>query len=258
MLNRSRALSKVRLVFLILVVIIIVSAGTFAAYTSFIQSKTSSLATTTCAENCYVLSFNQTSICAADTALGGDYFAPWSVTLTSDTNNENITKVQPPGSPPPAFDVVVSGSSQNKQFSSINFTVPSGNYSYTINPRDFVVNRTSPSPNFGTITINGHNAVVNVSFIPGSCGYLISSNVTCAIQRVSVYSVIVITTRDNSTYSFGSTTEETYNITTFATSTSLTEPYPYATTTTLSNPSTETITGAITSWTAKSCTWLYP
>lgn len=251
--NPSRALSTIRIVFIILV-LTIASSGTLA-YFLFIQPEVHS-SISSCIGDCYVLSFKQISLCAADTALGGDYFAPWSVTLMNASNNENITKVQPPGSPPSTRDTNLSGSPQNKQYALINFTLPNGNYRYAVNPVGFVVNRISPSPNTGAVTIAGHNAEVNVTFIPMSCGFLKSSNVTCAIQRVSVFSEMVISTSDGSTYTYGSTTVETYNVTTFTTNTSVTEQAGYESTTTLSASSTETITGAITAWTVQTCSWL--
>lgn len=248
----SRALSTIRIISVAFIGIIILTGILFYFSLNPLEGRRP---TSLFIEGGYKLIFNQTSICPANTALGGDYFAPWSVTLTNQNDTEKMTIVQPPGSPVTTRDAFLSGSPQNKQYASISFMLPNGTYGYTINPVGFDVNRTSPAPNTGAVTINGHDAVVNVSFIPASCGFVISSKATCLIQRVSVFSVMMVSTSESSTHTYGTTTAETFNVTTVTTNTSLTEQAGYRETTTFSASSTETITGAITVWYVQACTW---
>ena len=202
----------------------------------------------------YLLTFDQTPICTSRTSGGfGDYYDPWGVRLTSLDNDETLTKVQPPGAPQPpaAGGYTISGGRGNIQYSVINFTVPNGNYNYTFSPFGFEDNESSGT---GEVTVNGQDVIVYVQYHPSSCGALVNWNVSCTIQRVSIFNAVVVTSTDDSRYAYSTITEQMYNVTTFTTSTDLTQPAGSESTVTYY----EATTGTVSAQTVESCFWLFP
>jgi hypothetical protein len=136
--------------------------------------------TTTGKSGLYFLSFNQTAVCGPGSSLYGDYFIPWSVTLTGGSSY-SITKAQPPNSNPSNGFT----STKNDSYSSISFSVPDGTYNYTIDPiNDFENAQTYASS--GTITINGDNVTVYVRVNLASCGSTITTT-TFTSNATSTY-----------------------------------------------------------------------
>jgi hypothetical protein len=82
-----------------------------------------------------------------------------------------------------------------------------------------------------------------------------SYTVRCQVQNVAVYSVLVVSTSDSSTYTSGSMKTQTTNISEFTTETVVSESSGYEWTTTYSAASSQTISGEITEWTQQGCTY---
>lgn len=117
----------------------------------------------------YQLSFIQAVVCGPGASLYGDYFIPWSVTLTSNSSF-NATIVQPPNSN------LSNGytSTKNESYASISFSVPNGTYNYTLNPVNDVVNSQTWASS-GTIKINGSEVTVYVEFNLLTCGSAVTA-----------------------------------------------------------------------------------
>jgi hypothetical protein len=82
-----------------------------------------------------------------------------------------------------------------------------------------------------------------------------TNNLECSVNRVSVFTQIVISNMTTTTETFGTSTTITYaNSTIYATATNITESIGYATTVTVIN-STSTFTGALAVWNVVVCTF---
>ena len=140
----------------IAIVIAALIAGSTAAYLVVQQDgKTSSSCDGSATVHCVV--FQQLGACSP-----AFWAVPWSVTIGG------TTEVQPHGTSLP-LDNLVSYGTSNANLSVIVFSLPDGNYQYSVSPNAFL------TPTSGTVNVSGSDALVQIAYTGTSCVTTVAS-----------------------------------------------------------------------------------
>lgn len=145
------------------------SSTSSTSSTTIITTRTVSESTKS-VDHLFSLIFKQLNECPSNTALEDTWQIPWEVTLSNGMNAS-----QPPNEVNRVENVTLGYlGTTNSTYSMIVFSVPNGNYSYSIHPQG----SGGMEPFEGRVMVNGQNVTVDTNFIPKSCGYLITSSTT--------------------------------------------------------------------------------